>query len=135
TDRKRRDAGLPARDPAGDWAVGQVATLRAALDLLADRAQPPPGAPQSPPWPEFTEYACFACHHALVDERLHYSRRAPVPGSLAWASWTLPMARALIDQANPPLIGPLDAVEQRMHQPLPDQARVAEDARGLADQL
>src|SRR5262249_11368110 len=41
------------------WAVGQVVTARAALDLLAARATPPR------PWPEFAEHGCFAWHQEL----------------------------------------------------------------------
>src|SRR5262249_36477726 len=45
------------------WAIGQWASENAALDLTAGRAEVP-GAP----WPELSEYDCFACHHDLRDD-------------------------------------------------------------------
>ncbi len=63
------------------WAVGQLATTHAALELLADRA-----GNKSKPWPEFAEFDCGACHHDLKS-----SREQPRPGfakrkagSLSW---------------------------------------------------
>jgi hypothetical protein len=45
------------------WAIGQVACARAAIDLLRTRAL---GAEkQKAPWPELTEYSCYACHKNL----------------------------------------------------------------------
>lgn len=50
------------------WAVGEAVTARAGVDLLASRAGAAarPGA-ASEPWPEFSEYGCFACHRNLPD--------------------------------------------------------------------
>jgi hypothetical protein len=65
----------------------------AALELLRDRAA------SEAVWPEFSEYDCFSCHHALADER--WRRRRPGDGSTArpailrWGSWYLPMTRTL----------------------------------------
>ena len=42
-----------------EWAVGQGMQLRDGLSQLARRAR-------SAAWPEFAEYDCFACHHALT---------------------------------------------------------------------
>jgi hypothetical protein len=57
--RERPGAGGTAY-AAQVWAVGQVVSARAALDLLRDRA-----ATAERPWPEFADYDCFACHHNL----------------------------------------------------------------------
>ncbi|MCE9606436.1 MAG: cytochrome c family protein [Planctomycetia bacterium] len=50
------------------WAVGQLVSAAAALRLSAERAAAnldlQPGAAHAP-WPEFSEFACFRCHHAL----------------------------------------------------------------------
>ncbi|RUL88395.1 hypothetical protein [Tautonia sociabilis] len=135
TDGKRKDEGLPPRSSAREWAVGQAETLRATLSLLAERADPPSGQERNPPWPEFAEYACFSCHHALVDEGLHYSRGAAVPGSLSWASWAMPMARTLLEREAPGLVDRLDGVASLMAQPLPDGEEVARAAGRLSSEL
>jgi hypothetical protein len=62
------------------WLVGQVASAKAALELLAYRADPKHGKP----WPEFAEYGCFGCHHDLQDQAW---RRRPGAGSLQWGTW------------------------------------------------
>jgi hypothetical protein len=41
------------------WVLGQLASARAALELLDYRAR------TTAPWPEFAEYDCSACHHNL----------------------------------------------------------------------
>jgi hypothetical protein len=40
------------------WAVGQLTTLKASLELLRSRAM-------KMPWPELAEFDCYACHHDL----------------------------------------------------------------------
>jgi hypothetical protein len=56
---------LPANFATHAWSAGQVVTLRASLSLLADRL-PKPGPPDPDrPWPEFSEFNCFDCHHDL----------------------------------------------------------------------
>jgi hypothetical protein len=135
TEDERRGLGLPERDPAGEWAIGQVASLRSTLDVLAARSDETAEGPADPPWPEFSEYACYSCHHALVDGGLHYSRGNGVPGSFSWGTWILPMSRALADRANPELVGPMDAIALLMREPWPDRDRVAEGASRLSDDL
>lgn len=72
-------------DPAADrdhevkaWAVGQVASLRAAAELLRARAA------KDGAWPEFAGQSCYACHQSVGD-------RAPLgagPGrGLGWPAW------------------------------------------------
>ena len=55
-EQKIEDRWLGARQ----WAVGLAVGLREASKRLARRAQAP-----APAWPEFAEFDCFACHHAL----------------------------------------------------------------------
>ncbi len=63
-DRRRRGP-LPPDFATRAWSAGQVAALRASLSLLADRL-PAPGKPDPErPWPEFSEFNCFDCHHDL----------------------------------------------------------------------
>jgi hypothetical protein len=67
------------------WAVGQVASLQAALKVLEARAKPAGRAA----WPEFAEYDCIACHHGLRDEGWRRPRgpeKRPL-GSYPWATW------------------------------------------------
>jgi hypothetical protein len=78
--------------PARAWVVGQVATAKAAAELLHGRA-----ADSSAPWPEFSEYDCYACHHSLADQAW---RQTPTPskprlGRPEWASWFAPMTLEL----------------------------------------
>src|SRR5947209_12736891 len=53
----------PSDWEAKAWSLGQAATAKAAAELTAARAKLA-GQPTHP-WPEFTEYGCFACHHDL----------------------------------------------------------------------
>src|SRR5262249_53689511 len=62
-DEKKDRKGRPDFD-AQVWAVGQVVSMQASLQLLEHRA----AAPKAP-WPEFAEYDCFACHHDLADQK------------------------------------------------------------------
>jgi hypothetical protein len=59
-DKHAADPGYEARS----WAVGQVMSARASVELLRERAkraqETTPG-----PWPEFAEADCFSCHAAL----------------------------------------------------------------------
>jgi hypothetical protein len=102
---KDENAGTPlgigraANFPARAWAIGQLAIARASLELLRDRAEAKRG-----PWPEFAEYGCFSCHHDLRDDAWRRPRTAgpaagatkrPAPGTPAWGSWTMPLAREL----------------------------------------
>src|SRR5207247_703944 len=49
------------------WLIGQLVSSKSALDLLAVRAETAnEGNPEKRrPWPEFSEYACYACHKDL----------------------------------------------------------------------
>jgi Cytochrome c554 and c-prime len=120
------------------WAVGQVGSARAALELLHHRASTP-----GLPWPEFAEYDCFACHHGLLDDaterwrqRRGYGKRAP--GSLPWGDWYFSMLPALGKQNAPPDGGLLSGLEElavALSRPRPDGKKVAELARTYADHV
>ncbi|WP_231749248.1 hypothetical protein [Tautonia plasticadhaerens] len=131
-DGSRVELGLPSGDLVRDWAIGQLATLRAGLEVLSGRVSGPPDGPDASPWPEFSEYSCDSCHHSLLDEGLRNFRGDEIPGTPAWASWSLPMSRALVGQTELRLIGPVDAVDRLMREPYPDRDRVAEQAERLA---
>jgi hypothetical protein len=92
-DRDRYGQGFEARA----WAVGQVVTARAALELLQARAaSAAKGGENAKPWPEFSEYACFACHKDLrVIETKGPAQKRPAAGrrigSLPWGTWYVTM--------------------------------------------
>jgi len=78
------------------WAVGQVETLRARVELSRWRA-----STAEAPWPELAETRCFACHHDLRDASWRRGG-ARNPGQLPWATWERAMSSAVA------VIGPAD---------------------------
>jgi hypothetical protein len=123
---------------ARQWAVGQVGTAGAALELLAHRA-----GTKELPWPEFAEFNCFACHHNLRDDaterwrqRRGYGKRAP--GSLPWGEWYTALLPALAKQQAPAgggILSSLEELAQTMSRTRPDRQKVAEAARAGAGQM
>jgi hypothetical protein len=122
------------------WLLGQLGSAKAALKLLADRAaRADLGPEKSKPWPEFSEYACFACHKNLqVDsprQEAGYGDRHP--GSMPYGTWYL--------SALPPLTGHLGVQKQvdteinklkrSMEQPGPDAATVVKQANAAIKTL
>ena len=125
------------------WAIGQVVTARAVVDLLGARAlASKEGAARKAPapeavWPEFSEYECFTCHHGLASPS---PRQGPVhvPGRLAWATWPSAMLPELArsfpsEQAGgPPPVdfesvgSPWQQLRREMVRPSPDPDRVVE---------
>jgi hypothetical protein len=131
-DEKRRHPDHEARA----WAVGQVVSAKAALELLAQRAENPARAP----WPEFAEYNCAACHHRLEGGGPRRERRpAPGrPGDLVWGTWYYPLLPALAARApaGPPgLAAALDRLDDLMRKRAPAEKAVAAEARKVAGAL
>jgi hypothetical protein len=134
-DEKARYPDFEARA----WLVGQVVSAETALDLLADRAS---GATDNrKPWPEFAEYACFACHHDLREpsdrQKLGYAGR--VPGAFPWGTWYYAMMPVLAREVGAPewegdrsALGRLHAT---MSGPSPDPARVSREARAALAEM
>jgi hypothetical protein len=131
-------------DPIRVWVTGQLVTTAAVFDLLIARA-----SDSAAPWPEFTEYGCFACHHSLADEawRRDFSTEKSGPkgpsGSPAFASWYLPM---VVDLSGPtPDSGAqddwkdfrasLDLLNTTMGKSAPDRQRAIEAARACSGEL
>ncbi len=70
------------------WAAGQTASATASLKLLESRAER--ASNQKAPWPEFSEYDCFACHHDLQDSTWRQGRGFTQNQSrvlLPWGVW------------------------------------------------
>jgi hypothetical protein len=143
--------GEPEASPdfhARAWAIGQLVSARAALQLLQERAAAaarPPNAEhpeRNSPWPEFAEYNCAACHQALAPElrRTEASNRGRRLGALPWGSWYLSMVQAYAagspgEDVRALPSGPLTALRELMEQPNPDPARVARAAAPVTKTL
>ena len=91
-----------------EWAVGQSMQLRDGLNRLARRAR-------STTWPEFAEYDCFACHHALTkpeeswrltSDGYYGARNAGVP---AWNASRYVVFRYAAKEADAATAGKLDS--------------------------
>jgi hypothetical protein len=125
-----------AKTGAGDfharaWAIGQVETTGATLDLLKSRADA--ASHGDAPWPEFTEYDCFACHHELAKPSWRQSDPGrKTPGALPWGAWNVPTTAALI---GPEGATSLFALQTEMARPMPDPARVSQLADTAAKSL
>lgn len=87
-DPKRSETPVESRKDfeALVWAVGQACASQAALEQLASRAGDKKNA-----WPEFAEWSCSACHHALRgdrDERPSFAESNELPGRvIEWDNW------------------------------------------------
>jgi hypothetical protein len=118
------------------WAVGQLASAKAALDLLAVRAESRRG-----PWPEFAEYDCFSCHHDLKEKSWRQQRgpQGRKAGALVWSDWyydQLPQAvAALAGKSDPSLTRALEELRQKLSTPRPDRSNIARQARRTAAAL
>jgi hypothetical protein len=118
------------------WVIGQVVSAKAALTLLANRAE----EKGRKAWPEFAEYDCFACHHDIQNEswrrRNQPGRRIGSFSCSSWYSSMLPHAiAAILGHDDQPLLTQFADVTSEMQKPLPDRRRVAELAKKLADRL
>ncbi len=123
--------GRPDFEARG-WALGQLATARAALEVLAARAA-------RGPWPEFAEYDCYACHHDLKSPS---SRQQAAPagrrsGALEWNDWYYAQLDAAVialnGRADPALGKALTSLRGEMEGGSPDRVRVAREARRAAE--
>jgi hypothetical protein len=136
----------PVDFEAKSWAIGQLVTAKAVLQLLADRAiASKDGAARKPPapeavWPEFSESECFACHHALT-------RSSPLqtvdhtqgkPGKIPWATWPLAMIPDLAKVGKVDLQAkdsPYAGLKLEMARLSPDPDKVDALAKGTIRQL
>lgn len=115
------------------WVVGQLATAEAALGVLEHRASSKPDAP----WPEFAEYACFACHHDLAAHSWRQQEKSTSPpGRLRWGTWNFALAEGLVRTRNgaadaDALRPQLDHLADLMSESAPPQAAVADQAHEL----
>lgn len=127
------------------WFIGQVASLRAAVDLLASRAERAVDG-QKAPWPEFAESSCYACHQNLGTELRSNTTNALHPrkaGVLGWQLWyssfakSLPqVAAALTPGADYPAnLKTLTDLRVEMEKPVPNPVAVGLLARQATAEL
>jgi hypothetical protein len=128
-------AGARADWEARTWLLGQAVTARAALDLLHARAAH--AGEKTHPWPEFSEYGCYACHHDLQgDDSWRRSRTygGLKPGSLPWGTWPLPAVDALARNAADLRLAPASPARplvELMARPYPPPQAVAAESEKL----
>ena len=117
--------------PARSWAVAQLVSARAAVDLLRDRVS---RTEPNVAWPEFSEYGCFSCHHDLRDDswRRPPDASPPLMGRPRWGSWhyaLLPaIAKSLPEARRKPLEEQLHRLASLMSGPQPSRTAVANQA-------
>jgi hypothetical protein len=121
------------------WALGQVLAAKASLDLLASRADRASRAQGETPWPEFSEYSCFSCHHPVTESGWRQADIAPSsrPGVLPWGTWYFPMVRAidLPDLDTHSIESGFGEIRKEMTRPYPEPELVARRARAASAQL
>lgn len=113
------------------WLVGQVASAKAALELLAERARD-----TKRPWPEFAEHDCFACHHDLKGNTSRPASSDKL-GTAAWNTWYMTMLPGAVAATTDPakLEAGLQDLRGLMAGWRPPRGAVAAKARQLAADL
>jgi hypothetical protein len=131
---RQKDLGRYADFEVRSWILGQLVASREALALLESRA-----ADDSKPWPEFAEYACFACHKDLQvnspRQRAGYGDRKP--GSFPWGTWNVTMLEGYAEEVGKgeEILPALEQLRKVMEAPSPDPARVAPQAASAVKTL
>jgi hypothetical protein len=144
--RREQYKNDPTRE-VRSWAVGQVTTARASLDLLQNRTERAEAGEEKwptflaggykAPWPEFAEYDCFSCHADLQHpswrrEAAFPARRAAdkdyVPGSLPYSRWSWAMLPYVTPTPNQPAVVNLQTLGKTMGRPYPDTKTVRGEA-------
>lgn len=116
------------------WALGQIVSAKAALELLAHRAS---GAEKKrKPWPEFAEYTCSACHHDLRDQGWQQKegsgrQRARLFPWGTWYRWML----SEVPQRDETTLDGLKELAKQMGHPYPNPKAVSEEARDVAGRM
>jgi hypothetical protein len=135
-----KEKGDPAEFEAKTWAIGQVVTAQAVLDLVAARAlASEPGGKQAAPapeavWPEFSEYECFACHHSLTNPS-PYQKPGHVLGRLPWQTWPSTMLPELAKGRPGIKLGAWTELQAEMARAEPRPVEVAKLAARGKEQL
>lgn len=136
------------------WAVGQVAALRQAVEVLRARADRVAAEHPGTPWPEFTEASCFACHQSVGNpypkdgepklRGAQAGRRNRPSGVVPWQPWYESLGTSaanyhetlLPNSAAPGGAVDLTALKTEMQRPYPNPKevkRLAAEARDALD--
>lgn len=102
------------------WLAGKLATSRAALRVLKDRAG------EGGLWPELAEYSCFSCHHDLRADSWYRLSRSSA-GRMPWGTWTFGGISAAIGGVGSGLnngMNELQELRQAMQRPSADREQV-----------
>ncbi len=124
------------------WALGQLVSAQAALDLLALRADATTAVPDRP-WPELAEFNCASCHHQLKPSTAQALvadvRGVAKPGLPVWGTWYFSglrdLTRGLGDAQAAEIPRRLEELQERMRNPAANRADIAARARVLSAQL
>jgi hypothetical protein len=104
------------------WLLGQAVGAEASAGLLAQRA-----ADNKAPWPEFSEYDCFACHHDLADPSWRQAEASSTParrpGIARWGTWHFQLT-PLIEKSSGESEQALAALQQEMDRAVPRREEV-----------
>lgn len=117
------------------WLAGQVASLRAAVELLEARAER--AGESKAPWPEFAESTCYACHQNLGPDLRGNTTNAlhpRKPGVLGWQLWYTSFAKAMPKLVATKLDS-LDPLRIEMEKPVPNPQAVAKLAKAALGEL
>jgi hypothetical protein len=109
------------------WEIGQIVCARSAAELLRVRA-----TQENAPWPELSEYSCFACHKDLTGERWKpFVASGRKPGAMPWGTWYFSVA----ELADPECTDEVKELIRVMESPGRNRVRAAEQAQRLVRHL
>ena len=117
------------------WAIGQLATAQASLELLAEHA-----GNKEKAWPEFALYDCSSCHHELESpsrrQQQGFGKRKP--GAFPWGHQVVMARRILENQREskaPQSLQRLDQLQKIMDAGNPNRQDIATHAKAAATLL
>ena len=126
-----------SKDPLRQYAYGQILAMDAWLELLQYRIENLDKPESHTVWPEFSEHACFDCHHDLVDNSW---RKGNPPKSFAprWGNYYsammpqhLLLLEKLSEEDRSSVENMLDQMHKAMHSYQPDETEVLKLANGI----
>lgn len=116
------------------WLTGQAVSAEASASLLSLRA-----TDDAAPWPELSEYDCFACHHDLADpswRQVEFDAASGLAlGEARWGSWQYPLVNLLQGESAGNAGPALDELRAAMQRVLPDRAAAGELAAAVQNEF
>ena len=127
------------KDPSFEvrsWVIGQVASARASLELLAARASRT--SPQA--WPELAEFNCYSCHLSLSNAPGKPSSPSKNLESIPWGEWSYSLLPVLAEEVPAieviaPKVELLEALRNLMNERPGLRSEIAASAGGLVVEL